>query len=68
VAKFRYLEIVVRNQNSIHEEMKNISNQLNPCYLSVLVFSPSHLSSKYILVMVEIHRAGNIDPHIKGRK
>jgi hypothetical protein len=35
VAKFRYLETVVRNQYSIHEEIKSRLTSGNACYRSV---------------------------------
>jgi hypothetical protein len=46
VAKFKYLEMKVTNQNDIHDEIKSRLNSGNACYHSVQNLLSSHLISK----------------------
>jgi hypothetical protein len=52
VAQFKYLEITVRNQNLIQEEIKTRLNLGNACYYSIQKLLSSRLQSKNIKTTV----------------
>jgi hypothetical protein len=52
VAKFRYLETTLTNQNDIHDEIKSRLNSGNACYHSVQNLSSSHFISKNLKIKI----------------
>jgi hypothetical protein len=44
VAKFKYLETTLTNENDIRDEIKSRLNLGNACYYSVQIFFPSHIN------------------------
>jgi hypothetical protein len=53
VARFRYLETTVTNQNLIHEEIKRRSNSGSSCYNSVQNLSSSRLLYKNVKIRIQ---------------
>jgi hypothetical protein len=54
VAKFKFLETTLTNQNDIHDEIKSRLNSGNACYYSVQNLSSSHLISKNLKIKIYI--------------
>jgi hypothetical protein len=54
VAKFKYLEVTLTDQNFIHEEIRSRLNSGNACYHAVQNLLPSHLLSRN--VKIKIHK------------
>jgi hypothetical protein len=52
VAKFKYLGMMLTNQNDIHDEIKSRLNSGNACYHSVQNLSSSHLISKNLKIKI----------------
>jgi sorting nexin-29 len=52
VAKFKYLGMMLTNQNDIHEEIKSRLNSGNTCYHSVQNILSSHLITKNLKIKI----------------
>jgi hypothetical protein len=52
VAKFKYLEMMLTNQNYIHDEIKSRLNSGNACYYSVQNLLSSCLMSKNLNIKI----------------
>jgi hypothetical protein len=53
VAKFRYLEATLTDQNCMHKEIKNRLNSANACYRLVQTFMSSRLLSRNVKVNIQ---------------
>jgi hypothetical protein len=50
VSKSKYLEMILTNQNDIHDEIKSKLNSGNACYYSFQNLLSSHLISKNLKI------------------
>jgi hypothetical protein len=66
VAKFKYLGMMLTNQNDIHDEIKSRLNSGNAYYYSVQNLFPSHLISKNL--KIKLYKTVILPIVLYGRK